>query len=86
MTLSCSPSWDCHILAGSCWDCRQSTKEGKVGKGKMRWEELNDEEAKRKARGETGLGASQTAEVAYLETWTYSSMLQDGVSVVKLDI
>ena len=35
----------------------------------MCWEELNDEEAKKKAREDTGLGASQTAEVAYLETW-----------------
>ena len=35
----------------------------------MRWEELNDEDAKAKARQVTGLGASQTAEVAYLETW-----------------
>ena len=49
-------------------------KEGKVGRGKMRWEELNDEEAKREAREDTGLGASQTAEVAYLETWTYLSI------------
>lgn len=41
--------------------------EGKVGKGKMAWHELSDQEAKDKARRDTGLGASQTAEVAYLE-------------------
>ena len=41
--------------------------EGKVGKGKMAWHELSDQEAKHQARRDTGLGASQTAEVAYLE-------------------
>ncbi|CAE7240671.1 unnamed protein product, partial [Symbiodinium sp. CCMP2456] len=41
--------------------------EDKVGKGKMAWHKLADAEAKKMARFDTGLGASQTAEVAYLD-------------------
>ena len=40
--------------------------ESKVGQGKMNWEDLCNERA-RKARNDTGLGESQTAEVAYLD-------------------
>eukprot|EP00434_Breviolum_minutum_P040636 symbB.v1.2.036117.t1/scaffold5025.1/size31724/2 len=39
--------------------------EKKVGRGKMEWQDLCNEKA-RKARKDTGLGESQTAEVAYL--------------------
>ncbi|CAE7227391.1 unnamed protein product, partial [Symbiodinium pilosum] len=41
--------------------------EGRVGLGKLSWDELGNQEAKDKARTISGLGASQTAEVAYLE-------------------
>ena len=41
--------------------------EGKVGCGKLPWKKLCDAKAKEEARKNTGLGASQTAEVAYLE-------------------
>ena len=37
------------------------------GKGKLAWSQLCDRRAKESARKDTGLGASQTAEVAYLE-------------------
>ncbi len=37
------------------------------GKGKLAWNQLCDTRAKETAREDTGLGASQTAEVAYLE-------------------
>ena len=37
------------------------------GKGKLAWNQLCDTRAKETARKDTGLGASQTAEVAYLE-------------------
>ena len=37
------------------------------GKGKMSWEQLCDEKAKQDARKDSGLGVSQTAEVAYLD-------------------
>ena len=37
------------------------------GKGKMSWEQLCDEQAKQEARKDSGLGVSQTAEVAYLD-------------------
>ena len=39
----------------------------KCGKGKLAWKQLCDPRAKEVAREDTGLGASQTAEVAYLE-------------------
>lgn len=38
-----------------------------MGCGKLPWEKLCDADAKDEARRNTGLGASQTAEVAYLE-------------------
>ena len=41
--------------------------EGRMGQGKVPWHQLCDEAAKTKARESGGLGASQTAEVAYLE-------------------
>ena len=41
--------------------------EGKVGTGKLSWEQLSDHRAVQEARQDTGLGLSQTAEVAYLE-------------------
>ena len=41
--------------------------EDRIGQGKLPWEQLCDEEAKETARQNSGLGASQTAEVAYLE-------------------
>ncbi|CAE7559778.1 unnamed protein product [Symbiodinium microadriaticum] len=37
------------------------------GKGKMHWDLLADEKARHAARKDSGLGASQTAEVAYLD-------------------
>ena len=47
--------------------------ERRVGAGKVSWDELADEEARKKAREGGGLGNSQTAEVAYLDKqgWTY---------------
>ncbi len=51
--------------------------EGKVGKGKMAWDELCDQEVKARAREGTGLGASQTAEVAYLEKQGYRYVEHD---------
>ena len=42
------------------------------GKGKMSWEQLCDEQAKREARKDSGLGVSQTAEVAYLDKFGLS--------------
>eukprot|EP00438_Fugacium_kawagutii_P031194 Skav234754 [mRNA] locus=scaffold14:1047064:1048542:- [translate_table: standard] len=41
--------------------------EGRVGAGKVSWDELGDEEIRKNARQGGGLGASQTAEVAYLD-------------------
>ena len=41
--------------------------EGRVGAGKVSWDELADEEARKNAREGGGLGNSQTAEVAYLD-------------------
>ena len=41
--------------------------EGKVGKGKLAWDQLSNQDAVKEARKDTGLGASQTVEVAYLE-------------------
>ena len=41
--------------------------EGKKGEGKMDWEKLSDSEAMSEARAHSGLGRSQTAEVAYLD-------------------
>ncbi|CAE7699872.1 unnamed protein product [Symbiodinium sp. CCMP2592] len=41
--------------------------EGRVGCGKLPWQELSNETSVKKARENGGLGASQTAEVAYLE-------------------
>eukprot|EP00438_Fugacium_kawagutii_P009199 Skav234291 [mRNA] locus=scaffold2271:161723:163444:+ [translate_table: standard] len=41
--------------------------EGRVGAGKVSWDELGDEETRKNARQGGGLGASQTAEVAYLD-------------------
>ena len=41
--------------------------EGKVGTGKLSWEQLSSDEAVQRARQNSGLGLSQTAEVAYLE-------------------
>ena len=51
---------------------------GRKGKGKMDWELLCDEGAVKAARKESGLGASQTAEVAYLD--------KIGLSYVEHDI
>ncbi|CAL1128782.1 unnamed protein product, partial [Cladocopium goreaui] len=41
--------------------------EGKMGCGKMAWEELNDDTKLQEVRDSTGLGKSQTAEVAWLD-------------------
>eukprot|EP00435_Cladocopium_sp_Y103_P068551 s132_g31.t1 len=41
--------------------------QGKVGCGKMAWEDLNDETKLQAVRAGTGLGKSQTAEVAWLD-------------------
>ena len=41
--------------------------EGCKGKGKMLWDQLSDKQARQDARKSSGLGASQTAEVAYLD-------------------
>ncbi|CAE7214419.1 unnamed protein product [Symbiodinium natans] len=41
--------------------------ESKAGFGKLTWEKLRDAKARKEALKNTGLGASQTAEVAYLE-------------------
>ena len=41
--------------------------EDQCGKGHLAWNQLCDTRAKERARKDTGLGASQTAEVAYLE-------------------
>ena len=45
--------------------------EGRVGRGKLPWQELSNETSVRKARENGGLGASQTAEVAYLDRRGY---------------
>ncbi|CAE7642888.1 unnamed protein product [Symbiodinium sp. CCMP2456] len=47
--------------------------EESVGQGKMAWDDLCDDGARRRARAYTGLGACQTAEVAYLDKmgWSY---------------
>lgn len=39
----------------------------KKGQGKLAWHQLNDKEAVVEAHKDSGLGASQTVEVAYLE-------------------
>ena len=41
--------------------------EGRVGAGKISWDQLGNEETRKNAREGGGLGASQTAEVAYLD-------------------
>ncbi|CAE7699346.1 GIP, partial [Symbiodinium sp. CCMP2456] len=41
--------------------------EDRKGQGKMKWQELPSEKAKARVRRRSGLGASQTAEVAYLD-------------------
>lgn len=51
--------------------------EGRVGRGKLSWEELSDENSVRKARENGGLGASQSAEVAYLEWRGYQFQEHD---------
>ena len=51
---------------------------GPFGKGKMPWHLLADEKARQEARRYSGLGASQTAEVAYLD--------KIGLSYVEHDI
>ncbi|CAE7200134.1 unnamed protein product [Symbiodinium sp. CCMP2592] len=45
--------------------------ENKVGEGKLAWDDLANETVVKKARETSGLGASQTAEVAYLQRWGY---------------
>ncbi|CAE7387647.1 Kif11 [Symbiodinium natans] len=40
--------------------------QGRRGQGKLSWDQLCDAAAQKKARRDSGLGASQTAEVAYL--------------------
>ncbi|CAE7190159.1 Kif11 [Symbiodinium necroappetens] len=40
--------------------------QGRKGQGKLSWEDLSSDAAKNRVRPESGLGASQTAEVAYL--------------------
>ena len=45
--------------------------EGMVGCGKLSWQELSNETSVKEARKNSGLGASQTAEVAYLESCGY---------------
>ena len=45
--------------------------EGRVGHGKLLWQELSNETSVREARKNSGLGTSQTAEVAYLERSGY---------------
>ena len=52
--------------------------EGSKGKGKMPWELLANERARQETRKNSGLGASQTAEVAYLD--------KVGLSYVEHDI
>ncbi|CAE7310360.1 unnamed protein product [Symbiodinium natans] len=51
---------------------------GRKGRGKMRWHELSDNSARESVRPISGLGASQTAEVAYLD--------RIGASYVEHDI
>ena len=41
--------------------------EDRVGAGKLSWEQLGNQDARQRAREVGGLGASQTAEVAYLD-------------------
>ncbi|CAE7801557.1 unnamed protein product [Symbiodinium sp. CCMP2592] len=52
--------------------------EGCKGKGKMLWDQLSDKQARQDARKSSGLGASQTSEVAYLD--------KVGLSYVEHDI
>ena len=47
------------------------------GQGKVPWDQLCDEAAKERARQNSGLGASQTAEVAYLERMGLTFVEQD---------
>ncbi|CAE6969453.1 GIP, partial [Symbiodinium sp. CCMP2456] len=51
---------------------------GLKGQGKMTWDELPSAEAKARVRQQSGLGASQTAEVAYLD--------KQGIAYVEHDI
>lgn len=51
--------------------------EGRVGRGKLPWQELSNETSVRKARENGGLGASQTAEVAYLDRRGYQFQEHD---------
>ena len=51
--------------------------EGRTGQGKVPWDQLCDEAAKAKAREGGGLGASQTAEVAYLQRMGFSFIEHD---------
>ena len=46
--------------------------EDRVGCGKLPWSQLSNEASVRRARENSGLGASQAAEVAYLERSAYS--------------
>ena len=51
--------------------------EGRKGQGKLAWKKLSDDSAKARARQHSGLGASQTAEVAYLERMGFSYVEHD---------
>jgi len=51
--------------------------EGMVGCGKLSWRELSNETSVKEARNNSGLGASQTAEVAYLESCGYEFQEHD---------
>merc|ERR1712151_586671 len=51
--------------------------EGKVGNGELGWLELANAEAVKLAKKNTGLGASQTVEVAYLEHNGYAFVRRD---------
>ncbi|CAE7335706.1 GIP [Symbiodinium sp. CCMP2592] len=51
--------------------------EGRTGQGKLDWDQLPCQEAKERVRLESGLGASQTAEVAYLDKMGYAYVEHD---------
>ena len=51
--------------------------EGMKGQGKMHWNQLCNEGAKEESRKCSGLGASQTAEVAYLDKMGFSYIEHD---------
>ena len=53
--------------------------EGKLGRGKLQWNELSRETSVAQARKDSGLGASQTAEVAYLQKCGYQFAEHDVV-------